>query len=105
MQVRTLVSVVLVFLVTDILAAPPYAGVREFDLPNDSAGPVVALNEQRMLVGADSISISAPQGYLYDPHTGALIAYLNDPAPGGPSDGVGDSAALSENWAVLGAPI
>jgi hypothetical protein len=105
MQIRTLVSLALVFLVTDILAAPPYAGIREFDLPGGSSSPVVALNDQRMLIGANSVDSSEPEGYLYDPHTGALIAFLYDPAPGGPTDGVGDSAALSENWAVLGAPL
>ena len=72
---------------------------------NDNFGTSVAVSANRVLIGATSDGTSGfheGAAYLYDMTTGNLLKTLLIPTPVGNSEFLGQSVALSNNYALVG---
>jgi hypothetical protein len=84
--------------------------LRTFANPTPSAddnfGFSVALSGTRALIGAlqdDAAGFNEGAAHLYDLATGTLVSTLLIPSPAGNSEFLGQSAALSDSFALVGA--
>jgi len=73
---------------------------------NDNFGTSVALSGTRVLIGAtqdDTLGFNEGAAYLYDLATGNLVSTLLIPSQNGDSEFLGQSSALSDSYALVGA--
>ena len=84
------------------------APIRTFDNPTitggDLFGYAVALNANRVLVGAPFSLGGTGRAHLLDANSGGHLLTFNNPTPTGP-DGFGSSVALDGNYVLVGAPL